>query len=414
VSEDAFHEFEPIIDAAELRDAELASKDRESARPWRHVQGKLVYGPRLDVLVELLSGPITRGELSQTGRLAKALDAWLAYELRRAGFEPAEVWPRNASPRVYSREMAAVQEKLDRLAAWLAKQDAEADRMAKRAEDKGDLVAIADAADRLLKLNTRERAINVRRELAHEKKMAKYKAGEVKTEPKPLELLPLTTERVPSKHTLMPGLRDVLNAAIGAVPATNSTNILGRFYVKQVDVVVAAWDRGPDVLISGKTMFSSFGNNAKNRYEETLGEATNLRERYPMAGMAYAFVVDDAILKERGAYGRLQDLLLRTRKPHGPYDATMMLIVSEGGEGSAPIEIRDPLTHPETAGQNPPVDLSAERFFTDLLNAVLENTPEGKHDGVRTLRNGAPVPGGEVDLEADAEAEARAEAEDTA
>lgn len=155
------------------------------------------------------------------------------------------------------------------------------------------------------------------------------------------------------------------------------------------------------MLISGKTMFSSFGKNTKNRYEETLGEATNLRDRHPLAGMGYAFLVSDGIFNESGAYGRLQDLLIRTRKPYGPYDATMLLIAT-WDEASKVLEIRDPLAHPATSAQQPPVDLSAPRFFTDLLSAVILNTPVGIHDEMRTLRNGTPVPGGTPDLVADA------------
>lgn len=42
----------------------------------------------------------------------------------------------------------------------------------------------------------------------------------------------------------------------------------------------------------------------------------------------------------------LQDLLLRSRKPYGPYDATMLLIASWDA-ASQTLEITDPSTHPE-------------------------------------------------------------------
>src|SRR5205807_6202820 len=85
------------------------------------------------------------------------------------------------------------------------------------------------------------------------------------------------------------------------LPGHASANVLGRFYVKQVDVLVSAWQRGPDVLVSTKTMLSSYLKNKNNRYEEAVGEATNLRERYPMAGMGYAYLVRSNVYAEGGA-----------------------------------------------------------------------------------------------------------------
>ena len=60
----------------------------------------------------------------------------------------------------------------------------------------------------------------------------------------------------------------------GAITA--SANILGKNYVKQVDVVISAWDTGPELMISTKRMDSSFGKNAANRVEESYGDAKNL------------------------------------------------------------------------------------------------------------------------------------------
>ncbi len=426
MSDDVLREFEALIDEAETPRLQLEQELDQAKRiakktsapagdpgvkaaqealaaisPWtRNDGGELIYSPNMPLLVKLLTGPKADKASTQSGRLAKGFDAWLAYELRRAKFHPAEVWPRNRAPRVFSKELEGVASRLDRLADWLARQDAQADAAALKEELKGDMLAVMAADQRLVGLNARETA-------THQRKVASYERAKAKAEkdnkqlPEPVAPLELTTDRVPVTHNLMPNLREVLNGAINSLPGTNATNILGRFYVKQVDVVVSSWDRGPDVLISGKTMFSSFGKNTKNRYEETLGEATNLRDRHPLAGMGYAFLVSDGIFNESGAYGRLQDLLIRTRKPYGPYDATMLLIAT-WDEASKVLEIRDPLAHPATSAQQPPVDLSAPRFFTDLLSAVILNTPVGIHDEMRTLRNGTPVPGGTPDLVADA------------
>ncbi len=49
--------------------------------------------------------------------------------------------------------------------------------------------------------------------------------------------------------------------------------VLGRAYEKQVDVVIARWDRGPKLLVSTKAQLSSFGKNLPNRFEEAYGDA---------------------------------------------------------------------------------------------------------------------------------------------
>lgn len=66
---------------------------RPSTSPWGHDQdGIRRFEPDFDSLASLISIPIEAGSESQTGRLAKAIDAWMANELRRAGFDNDEVW----------------------------------------------------------------------------------------------------------------------------------------------------------------------------------------------------------------------------------------------------------------------------------------------------------------------------------
>ncbi|GAC1594679.1 MAG: hypothetical protein NVS3B21_16920 [Acidimicrobiales bacterium] len=321
---DTITELEPILAAAQARNA--------GQRPWIDTPGKVTYLPDLDTLRELLTVPMTAQATTQSGRLAKAFDAWLAYELRRAGFGADEVWPRLTQPRVISTEMARMERAIAALGAQFDKMDAK-------------LTAAG----------------------------TKPPVG-------------------------WAGIRGAISKTAGAVPATGASNILGRFYVKQVDVAVSSWDRGPDVLISGKTMFSSYGKNTKNRYEETLGEAVNLRDRHPLAAMGYAFVVNVDIYKEKGAYARLQDLLRRTRKPDGPYDGTLLL-VADWDAATGALVIQDSAEAP---------DLGAAPFFEDLLNAVMTNTPVGIHQHVRELRDGKAPTGGAPNPVADANSVAKA------
>lgn len=104
------------------------------------------------------------------------------------------------------------------------------------------------------------------------------------------------------------------------------------------------------------------------------------------------------IYKEKGAYARLQDLLRRTRKPDGPYDATLLL-VADWDARTGTLVIKDAYEAP---------DLGAAPFFEDLLNAVITNTPVGIHQGVRELRDGKAPTGGAPNPVADASSVAKA------
>jgi hypothetical protein len=174
---------------------------RAMTSPWLPGrEGTLRFEPDYGALAALIAIPIRAGSESQTGRLAKAIDAWAANELRRAGFDADEVWPRSAKPRVLPRDLALY----------------------------------------LRGLPARERAAAEARIIANKK------------------------------------------------IAPSDARVLGRAYVKQVDVLIAQWSRGPELLISTKTMVSSFRNNLPNRFEESYGDAKNLRGRYPLAAMGFA------------------------------------------------------------------------------------------------------------------------------
>ena len=69
--------------------------------PWtRGDDGNVTFQPDFATLERLLGAPLHLAAGSQTGVPALALDVWLAYELRRAGFDADAVWPRASAPRV--------------------------------------------------------------------------------------------------------------------------------------------------------------------------------------------------------------------------------------------------------------------------------------------------------------------------
>jgi hypothetical protein len=285
--------------------------------PWRKPaaateEHEREYLPDYTMLRDLLAVPIERGHArsQQSGRVAKSLDAYVAYELRRAGFDVASVFPRAKQPRVLSPEFAKTEQAIE------------------------ELVQI----------------------------VADYESIGGRLQP--------------------PDMRSAINRLARSVPGSSETKVLGRFYRKQVDAVVLAdWLRGPDVLVSGKTQFSSYLNNKNNRYEEAIGEAHNLRDRYPLAAMGFVFLVRSNVF-EGGAFELLRDLLVRLRHPDGPLDGTVLL-VADWDEASLKL----------STVEDPAPTLVLPRFFEDLLNAVMSYTPVDIHQNIRAAKLGEP-PGG--------------------
>jgi hypothetical protein len=311
MSDDSFSKFDKVL---------ASGSSSSPSNPWHGSE----YVPDWDMLQRLLAIPISGGQAQtqQSGAAAKAFDAWVAHELRRAGFPINAVWPRTRRPRVLPADLSKLEGSIEELNELLDEE---------------------------------------------EKKQGK-------------KLKPAS-------------VRGVIRRLPKELPGRGSASILGRFYSKQIDVAVSSWQHGPDVLVSTKTMFSSFGKNRGNRYEEALGEAPNLRDRYPLAAMGFAFLVRSTIYEEQGAFPLLRDLLIRLRRPHGPFDATLLLVAEWGDEELELKEVDDPSEQ-----------LRAPRFFEDLIDAALTNSPANVHRDVRIRKEGKPkggVPGGDDDLEED-------------
>jgi hypothetical protein len=320
---DVLLELDPILAAEDLR-----------ISPWN--AETRAYEPNLDLLRQLLTVPVDQGyaRKQQSGRVAKAVDAWIAHELRRAGFPAGAVWPRACRPRVLPSDLEPVEH------------------------------AVEVALERLDGVIARLERYGLRAE----------KAGLKATVPS------LKNTRAAIAKILKTGKNNPL-------PGYSAANILGRFYVKQIDVAVSSWEHGPDVLVSTKTQFSSYLNNKNNRYEEAVGEATNLRARHPMAAMGFVYVVRTNVYDQKFAFAYLRDLLSRLRKPDGPFDATMLLAAdwSDPWDGVKK-EDRDKEAFPAFSDVEDATPLLASgRFFTDLIAAVTTNTPVDRHTGVRDL-----------------------------
>jgi hypothetical protein len=177
----------------------------------------------------------------------------------------------------------------------------------------------------------------------------------------------------------LPGpLSAEVRAKLMAMPVVAPTDakILGRAYDKQVDVAIARWDRGPELLLSTKTMVSSFGKNLSNRFEEAYGDAGNLRSRYPLAAVGFFFVQRDTILtQEPDAFEKTVDMMRKLRDLSGAngYTATGLALVSWSDE--------DPAVKLEL--DRIPEDVRPEQFMTKMIEQILRATSVTHHVDVR-------------------------------
>ncbi|GIF76496.1 hypothetical protein Asi02nite_60140 [Asanoa siamensis] len=164
-------------------------------------------------------------------------------------------------------------------------------------------------------------------------------------------------------------LQGQVRQAVGRGAGSANANILGKNYVKQVDVGISAWNTGPELLISTKRMDSSFGKNAANRVEESYGDAKNLRLRHPLAALGFLYGLRSTALTtepEKAAW--LIDLLAKLGEEDDAYHAVGLLIPHWGDDHVEPPS--------DQVGEDPRDDpLVAAGVQAPLLDA-----PEGADD----------------------------------
>lgn len=180
---------------------------------------------------------------------------------------------------------------------------------------------------------------------------------------------------------------------VADLPSVGPTDakFLGRAYVKQVDVAIASWATGPELLLSTKAMTSSFGKNLPNRFEEAYGDAANLRERHPLAAVGFLFLQRATILQdEPAAYERTVDMMRKLRdtgKGVG-YTSTGLVLVDYDDNGTT-VQVRE---------DQVPEDLRAGAFLGQLIDHMLDVTPIVHHVDARERRIGRALA---TDAEAD-------------
>ena len=198
-------------------------------------------------------------------------------------------------------------------------------------------------------------------------------------------------ERLPAKARAE--LADKIQKMPAIAPV--EARVLGRAYVKQVDVGIARWDRGPELLVSTKAQLSSFRKNLPNRFEESYGDAGNLRARYPLAAVGYLFVQRSTILRdEPDAFELAVDMVRKLRDigDGNGYTTTALLLVEWENPGATATVRALP--------QSVPADVAPARFFTELVQHVLSVSPVAHHVRVRSLLERRTIPVPEADTAA--------------
>ena len=321
-----------------------AAPDGVHSNPWTQgLDDQVRFEPDFQTLARLLGVPLHLKAGTQSGVPALALDVWLSYELRRAGFQQDQVWPRPTHPRILPASVPALIKSLP---------------------------------------------VKLRSEL--ETRVAK-------------------------------------TASIPAVTMA-SANVLGKNYLKQVDVIITDWWTGPELLVSTKRMDSSYGKNAPNRIEEAYGDAKNLRLRHPMAALGLMFGLRSDI--DQGTEAWLFDQLAKLGREDDAYHATCVVLMEYSGattpaeeqaeppatdmlgagpdaeesegesEADAPVAIPEATIEQVIASlpavtirqDRTPPELAPGRFLGAIVSRILEITPINLHEEARRRRSAATSP----------------------
>ena len=154
--------------------------------------------------------------------------------------------------------------------------------------------------------------------------------------------------------------------------APTEARVLGGVYRKQADVLIADWASGIELMISTKSMLGSYGKNLRNRFEESFGDAINLKQRFPLGVFGFMFAVDSKVPPSDFVF--LTQMLHKLVDNAG-YDAACLLVVdldTDRLDASGKLKIPD--------------ELSAHVFFDRLVQCVVDRTPASRHQKVRQFR----------------------------
>ena len=122
------------------------------------------------------------------------------------------------------------------------------------------------------------------------------------------------------------------------VKGRKRVRLLGGYMPKEIDVCVTVPDSGPLLAISVKSQMSSIIKNTMNRFEEYVGDATNLHTRFPMLVLGFMMLIpvhEETFRRGKPTDGlqRIAELLERSNarrvvtEPSGSYEVSCLLLV---------------------------------------------------------------------------------------
>lgn len=173
------------------------------------------------------------------------------------------------------------------------------------------------------------------------------------------------------------------DAVKAGIKVIEEAKILGSHKSKDVDVAIVHPQSGPLVLVGVRSQMSSVGKNVLTYYQDIVGEAVSLQERYPMTVHSYAYLHPHSFVEDRPAtktkparqevitpdharYAKMyraisgrDDKLYRTVS--GIYDEFAYLVVDFE---KSPALLRDDIVN----AASPDTDLSIETFVDRIIN----------------------------------------------
>ncbi|EZP26762.1 hypothetical protein [Microbacterium oleivorans] len=172
-------------------------------------------------------------------------------------------------------------------------------------------------------------------------------------------------------------------AVSAGIQVIEEASILGSHKTKDVDVAVVHPTSGPLVLVGVRSQMSSVGKNVLTYYQDIVGEAVSLQDRYPMTVHSYVYLHPYAyteikkatnkqpersvvITPDHARYAKMyraiagrDDKLYRTVS--GIYDQFAYLVVDFE---ESPALLRDDIV----AAASPDTDLSINTFVDRLID----------------------------------------------
>jgi hypothetical protein len=247
-----------------------------------------------------------------------------------------------------------------------------------------DLIAVQVSGGSALVAASGGLAIAVDVWIATELRRAGIEPDAVWPRPERPRLLPASLSRASARfrYSRNASERAIQKAAIEQLErlaGAGRSDILGGLFFKEIDVVMADYDRGLELGVSTKTMTASAAKNVGNRFEEAAGDLLNIRKRYPLATFGYAYLVTANVpQQEPAAWERIKDMLhklttLDVADERESYDACC-LIVADWASGE--VVLREDLV---------PSALAPDQFFNTMLRRLLRRSPVSEHHTAREL-----------------------------